>query len=180
MKFKVSKEKVRSFSTVGFTIIELLVAFSIMAIITGVGLTSFVSISRRQILYEAASNVKQKIDQARFNAISIVKPSTCSPTSELTSYKFHFCHSGNTQCSSPSNRYKVDAVCSGINRSFDSKLMPQSLTFGAPPSELGTPCGTISFSSVRAKVTGGSCVIRISGSNQHIDLTVDSQGYVSF
>lgn len=61
----------------GFTLLELLVVFSLTVIITGVGFVSFAQYSLRQQLDQTAQDIKFAFDNARFNAVSSVKPTEC-------------------------------------------------------------------------------------------------------
>ena len=87
----------KKFSTrKGFTIIELLVVFSIMAMLSGVGFVSFVTYSRVQAVEQSAQDLKLAIERTKFNALSKVKPT--SDCTRLNSYKFKTNCDGNDYC----------------------------------------------------------------------------------
>ena len=180
MKSYISNVKIRISTSLGFTLIELLVAFSIMAVVTGLGLTSFVSISRKQVIYESINNLKQAADQARFNAISVVKPSSCGSASALSSYVLSICYNANSACPSFDNKYLVTANCSGnAPVEISSKLLPSNIVF-LPPVGTATPCQNIVFRSIGGGIQGVPCSFLIQGYEQTIPVSFDSQGYVSF
>jgi prepilin-type N-terminal cleavage/methylation domain-containing protein len=159
----------------GFTLIEILVAFSIVAVITGIGVTSFANISRRQIVYESVTNLKQSIDQARFNAVSGVK-SPCGDSDELVSYRVRICE--NQSCTGTNNNYRIEADCKSQVVLVSQKQMPDAVTF--QPAQTGSTCQYVTFNSVRAKASGVPCSVRVKGYEHTINVTVGTQGYVSF
>ena len=68
----------------GFTLIELMVVFSILAVLSTIGVAAFVSFSRTQTLNAAASDIKSMLNLAKSRAYSQVKPSvTPCNTSQL-------------------------------------------------------------------------------------------------
>lgn len=69
----------------GFTLIELITAITIMALLSTVGIASFVSYSRSQQVNTATQNVVTMLQLAKANAASQVKPSSC--TGPLNGYQ---------------------------------------------------------------------------------------------
>jgi prepilin-type N-terminal cleavage/methylation domain-containing protein len=166
------------FSRNGFTIIELLVGFSILAVISGLGLAAFVNISRKQTISEAVTNLKQTIDEARFKAISVVKPEVCAG-SEIESYVVSLCYNENPSCSGENNRYIANAICVGVSPTpFPDRDLPVGVTFEPPDS--GTPCQDIVFNIVPTSTEGVPCSVKVSGFGQTLVVSVNSKGYVSF
>lgn len=94
----------------GFTILELLIVISIMAIIGGVGFASYTQFNSRQTLEQASLDMKSGVDEAKFNAVSRVKPSTCSGK-VLDGYQVVICGAAGNQCSNSANLYEIRAVC---------------------------------------------------------------------
>lgn len=173
-----NKKTISSFSSLsGFTILELLVVFSLMTVISGIGFLSFVSYSRNQILIQAASDLRQAVELARFNAQSNVKPAVCGSDS-LESYTLKFCTHNNClgiSGTTDGQSYVMLATCGAQNPLILSKKLPQNVTFvDAGP----TPCQNIVFHSVNPLVSGGPCDVRISGYSNYITFSIDSQGYV--
>lgn len=177
----------RNFSTLtfrlsplsGFTILELLVVFSLIAVVSGVGFISFVSYSRKQILVQAGSDLKQAVELARFNALSGVKPAACGATDQLISYALNFCFNNNPLCDSALNgkEYQLHASCGTISPPplILSKKLPQNVTFQAPTT--GIPCQDLVFNSVNPVVSGGPCKVKISGYSSSVTFSIDLQGY---
>ncbi len=92
----------------GFTLIETLVSFSIITILTGISLIAFSNYNEVQKMSQTATNIKLMINQARGNAQSIVKKVTtqsggsvaCDPA-KLDSYLVTF----------DTNSVKLEIVC---------------------------------------------------------------------
>src|SRR5687768_1837178 len=104
----------------GFTLIELLVVFTLMALITGAGFASLVAYSRAQTLSQATADLKQTVEQTRFNALSNVTQSFCSSANNLVSYSLIICSGGYNPGSVCTNAgvvnnqgYLIRQACSG-------------------------------------------------------------------
>ncbi len=65
------------FNSRGFTLIELIVVFSVISILSTVGIASFIDYSRSQSLQTSASNFAVILDLAKSRTSSQVKPSEC-------------------------------------------------------------------------------------------------------
>ena len=157
----------------GFTLIELLVTFTLISIITGIGLASFVSYSQRQVVVQAASDFKQAVDLARFNALSSVKPKACSGV--LSDFKFNVCF--NATCYNSGVDYEVIVGC-GLDLSVLSKKLPQNVTFS---NVVGSPnCTTLKFTPISGVVTGVPCEIFVNGYGNQIKVSIDLNGHASY
>ncbi|MFH1971123.1 MAG: prepilin-type N-terminal cleavage/methylation domain-containing protein [Patescibacteria group bacterium] len=90
----------------GYTLIELLVAMSIMAILFTVGYASFREYSRRQVLASFVGKVKGDLSLAREMAVSGQKPDgvECNPPETLSGYNFRVISN---------ESYVIEAICSG-------------------------------------------------------------------
>ena len=66
-----------TFSEKGFTLLELIVVFSIIAILSTIGLASFVNYSKAQILQGSANDIISTLNTAKSKAASQIKPNTC-------------------------------------------------------------------------------------------------------
>src|SRR5258708_37050931 len=73
----------------GFTLIELIVVFSIMAILAVAGLAAFVDFSRQQTINTVAQDVKTMVFSARSRAASQV--SLCPSGQTFNGYLILFC-----------------------------------------------------------------------------------------
>ncbi|MBI2028736.1 MAG: prepilin-type N-terminal cleavage/methylation domain-containing protein [Candidatus Levybacteria bacterium] len=61
----------------GFTLIELIVVFSVMSILSAFGIASFNSYNETKVLQNAAIDVANTLNLAKSRALSQVKPNTC-------------------------------------------------------------------------------------------------------
>ena len=64
----------------GFTLLELIIVFTVIAILSTIGIASFVNYSRAQSLQTAAVKLASTLNLAKSSANSQVKPSQCSGT----------------------------------------------------------------------------------------------------
>ncbi len=74
----------------GFTFIELIVVFSVIAILSSVGIASFVSYSRTQQLNSSSSELVTLINLAKSRSASQIKPNNigiCSNNATLEGYE---------------------------------------------------------------------------------------------
>jgi len=107
----------------GYTLIELLVGISIVAVIFGIGLISYREFSRRQALTGVLKQVKADLRLAQQLALTGQKPEVCT---KLIGYTF----------TATSSNYKIIASCSGgtvetktVDISADTTISAGSVTF---------------------------------------------------
>lgn len=106
----------------GFTLIELIVAISILAILSIVGLASFVTFSRSQVLNAATSDVFTMLQVARSRAASQVKPSPQCNDKVLEGYS--------VTLNIATGSYELDAECSGNTTVIQQeKTLPVTVIF---------------------------------------------------
>jgi prepilin-type N-terminal cleavage/methylation domain-containing protein len=131
----------------GFTLIELVVVFSIMAVLGTVGIASFVSYSRSQALQQVTSDLITTINTAKANAVSQTKPDSCQNKS-LNGYRVYLVL----------DSYKLQAICNGSVSVPDisSTSMP---TNGVKFDPTMTLPMTITFSVISGGVTGAGTII---------------------
>src|SRR3989344_3552757 len=123
----------------GFTLIEVVIAFSIMAIISLVGIAAFLSYNRAQVLNTAASDVVGILNLAKARSSSQVKLASCEGS--LDSYKVGLCKLSSVDCLSPESDpdpekakdIAVYAVCGGttVSPAVVSKKLPQGISFSS-------------------------------------------------
>lgn len=109
----------------GYTLIELMVVIVILVILSGIGLASLSSYGKRQVVEQAAVNVKTSIDRARFNALSYVKPpatSGCTTANILIRYEFKIVDA---------KTYQVYPYCDNGPTAYVISKLPQSVSFSA-------------------------------------------------
>lgn len=163
----------------GFSLIELLVAFSLISVLSTIGYISFASYSKRQVVVQTAANVKQAVDLARFNAASFVKPPECVATDELSSYKLNFCFNVVPSCAPAF--YEMTAICGSPEREviLESKVFPEGVAASNVIPGVNN-CSTIIFNLVSGNSQGLPCEMYISGYGNQIKVSIDSIGHVSY
>lgn len=172
----------------GFTLIELMAVFSIVSIVTGMGIISLVGYSRSQVSTQAAADIKQAIETARFNALSSVKPASCFSVNPLASYTVRFCIN-NPNCIDPGSNlnnvaYQIQVACLGQSSALVStKKLPKDYVFTSSSS-----CLDVKFNSLTATAglttTGAilpsGCTLVLHGYGPDKTVTISQQGYVSY
>jgi len=165
----------------GFTLIELLVTFTLISIVTGIGFVSFASYGSKQVVVQAAQDLKTSLDLARFDAVSSVKPTGCTSATELSSYIFQFCKNSSIPSSCPVGiDYRIIANCGLSQPVVLSKSLPSGVTFTNTGYGGNGNCGNVTFTRLGSIASGGQCSIRLSKTvSNYADFTINSQGYVS-
>lgn len=159
----------------GFSIIELLVAFSMVSVLSTIGYVAFVSYSKRQIIVQTAANVKQAVDLARFNAASSVKQPSVCVADELYSYKLNFCL--NVPSCAPAS-YEMVAICGSREEVLESKVFPENVAASNVPGS--NNCSTIIFDLISGNSQGLPCEMYINGYGNQNKVSIDSIGHVSY
>lgn len=145
----------------GFTVIELIVVFAIVAILSTIGIASFVNYGRIQTVQSAVSDLNSSLNLAKSRAISQSKPPECA-NHILTGYRVNIILSNNT--------YNVEAVCSGITRVIQSNSLPVNVSFSSQ-----TTSTSFLFPVIVSGVQGAGTIV-ITGYGQTKTITVDSIG----
>ncbi len=110
----------------GFTLLELLIVFSIMVLLSAIGMASFVTYSHSQSVDTTMKEFKTMLFTARSRAISQLRDPTCfapgfNPSNYvLTGYRVAICCPVNSSCSGitcadPKAKYELDAVYNNSN-----------------------------------------------------------------
>jgi prepilin-type N-terminal cleavage/methylation domain-containing protein len=109
----------------GFTLIELITAITIMAILSTIGIASFTNYSRTQALSNATQDVVTALQLAKASAASQVKPATCTP-GVLVGYQV-------TIDATPGvESYSMAPVCDSVDVvAQKTTTLPQNIIFGA-------------------------------------------------
>ena len=154
----------------GFTIIELLVVFSIIAVISTVSLASFASYSRTSSLKQTASLVGAVMTDARSRALSQIKPSACAGT--LNGYQVDICGLTGSSCAT-ADTYTLSSICSGTKTLVSTKRLPSTMHF----TNTGTTSRSFQFRVLNGGVVGSGTVM-LTGFNGTIGVTVSPTGAV--
>lgn len=109
----------------GFTLVELLIAISILMTLLGAGLASFNSFNRRERLKQAALTLKSTLRLAQIKSISVEKPA--SGCTDFVGMRMRF----------TLNSYTMVHECSpeGVVGSGDTVTFSAGITFSPIPSD---------------------------------------------
>ena len=149
----------------GFTLIEIVVVFSIMAILAGLGFASLSSYAHKQAVTQASNDIAQAYKLAKLSSVSGVKPSQCS-SSTLSEYRVVFCKISPGCKSIPVPDYEVDGVCNGVTTQYVpifAKILAQkvsvtSIVCTSPPKN-----NVVEYQALTGAATNVPCTIKIAG-----------------
>lgn len=143
MRIKISNSN--SFS-LGFTLIELVIVFSVIAILSVVSVASFVSYGRVQAISNDANNIVNVINLAKSNAVSQVKPTSCLNADNSLVLQGY----GITIITG--SKYTIDVYCSGTP--------PSHIVYTYPLSKNVTFKNTTDVSTVFFPVISGAIILK--------------------
>lgn len=146
----------------GFTFIELIVVFSIVAILSTIGIASFLDYSRSQSLQGATNDLTTVLQLARSRSLSQVKPAQCV-NEELKGFKVSLSFSDQS--------YQLDAICSAGSYKILQNFLPQNISFD----NIKTTSTSFFFPVITGGVTGQGTVV-ITGYNIEKTIIVSSTG----
>lgn len=98
-----------------FTLIELIIVFSLITILSGIGIASFVTYAHSQEVQTTIQDIKTTLFTARSRALSQLKQGTCGSSDlQLQGYQVMFCCSfaGCPTCVDSADGYEMQIVCS--------------------------------------------------------------------
>jgi len=147
----------------GFTLIEISIVVSILAMLTTVGIASFVNYSRSQALQSAAYDLKTSLNLAKSRSFSQVKPTSCG-NQTLDGYK--------VAIYTTSNSYELTALCAGNVYVVKSTAFPSNIVISADSTST-----SFFFPVISGGVVGSGSAI-LTGFGQTRTITVDSIGTV--
>ena len=147
----------------GFTLVELLIAISILVMLLGVGLASFNSFNRRERLKQTALTLKSTLRLAQTKAISVEKP-----TSGCTSFvgmRKHF----------TANSYSMEHECSpeGAVGATDTVTLSGGIAFSPVPADF-----TFMTQTNTINISAATSITIINGTESYI-ITVSPNGSVN-
>lgn len=144
----------------GFTLIELIVVISIIALMSGAGLATFLNLRDRRIVLADARLVEQNLREAQRRAFAGEKPSECG-TNPLTGYQVRIEQGSIYQ----------SAICPG-------STIPE-VQVDMSGSVLTATLGSFVFGSTKGGATAGSINICQSGGGKYeYQIVVNSTGSV--
>lgn len=141
----------------GFTIIELLIAISIMALLFGIGVAKYVSFNQGQIIKQAAQKLKSDLRVAANKAITGEK----NGCGTLDGYQISF----------TGGQYLIAAACSGGTFiAVNTISLPSGVTFNPLPSSV--------FFKVLGQGVSSAITIVLSGFGKTEIVTVNISGEI--
>lgn len=154
----------------GFTLIELIVVFSVIAIISTIGVAAFVGYSRTQTLNQAAIDLATNLNTAKSRASSQIKPSAqCTSATVLNGYSVTVNTSART--------YSLNVVCSGITFALTTTTLPTGISFNSGSATPPTTTTNVFFAILTSTVTGTGNIV-LAGYSQTKVITIDSLGVI--
>jgi prepilin-type N-terminal cleavage/methylation domain-containing protein len=169
-----------AFCQAGFTLIELMTSITIMSILSTIGIASFVSYSRIQLLSNATQDVATSLQLAKASAVSQVKPITCIGT--LIGYQV----TTNT-VPDPTTGLESFAIAPVCDTEDNPDLAAQKITFLPKNVVFGASSSSkVLFHTVTGDVTitpsGTSIVLKYQGANDlntiQKTITVETDGRI--
>lgn len=148
----------------GYTFIELLIVFSIVAIIGGTSIAAFINFGNSQAVDGAASELASVITSARQQTLSQIKPSQCTDTQALQGYRVAINNSINT--------YSVQALCEGQTVQLTNNSLPSQMSFSPDTPQ------TVDFKLPNASVAQPA-IITVSGYGKTKTINIDRTGAIS-
>lgn len=160
----------------GFTLIELVVAFSVIAFLSTVGIASFVNYSRSQALVVSTKDLVNVLNLAKSRSLSQVLASSQCPGQSLIGYEVRLCGFSTPTCLSEGD-YELNIACSGnIFSPVETKKLPVGISFD----ENQTTTTSFLFPILTGGVNmgGGDGTIVLSGYGQTRTIMVNSSGVI--
>lgn len=166
----------------GFTLVELLIVFTILGTLGVVSIASFSSYNTSQQLNSAALDLKNTLEYAKSQAVSQVF--TCPANNQLMGYRFNACCTGATcpTCSSTGYDYEVDEVCSNgavtTTPVVTTKKLPKGISFVVGGSG-GPYTYSFTFNPLSGNVTSGAGTFQIQqGTSATKSISVSGSGVI--
>jgi prepilin-type N-terminal cleavage/methylation domain-containing protein len=146
----------------GFTLLEMLIVFGLMAVLSAIGFASYSSFNGSQSVQSGASDVSNLMNTAKSRSISQVKPTQCAGKS-LSGYQVQVTVSGGT--------YMLNVLCGGSTYLIETRKLPTNVTFAAG----STPFVTFMNSSGTPTALS---TMTVSGNGKTKVITVSSTGTI--
>ncbi len=145
-----------------FTLIELILVFALIGVLTSLGIASYAAYNGTQSVQSAASDMQNILRTAQSRSISQVKPASCG-TNALTGYQVDI--TVNTQA------YTLSAMC-GTKQVIANKLLPAQVTFA-------TGSTASIFFAIGSGTVANTATITVSGFGKTKAVTISKTGSIS-
>ena len=155
----------------GFTLLELVVVFSIIAVLSTISISSFVSFSRNQTLQQAQNDLINVLNTAKAKTVSQVKPSpACTNYNTLNGYSVSIDTAAQT--------YTLNVVCSGTTNPLPPPTpLPHGVTFNSSLDNPPTTTTSVFFSVLTGAVSGSGNIV-LTSFGQTRTITITSEGTI--
>lgn len=157
----------------GFTLVEIVLTFSIMSILSLFGASAYQSYNQNKTMDLAASEIQSVLELGKSRAKSQVKPevASCSSVRPLYGYRVTFCPGGCTSTQS----YNLSVVC-GDTGQYSEQIgqtysLPANVTFSNSTQQ------EVTFKVLSNEIEGATSV-SISGYGQSRTVSVSTTGVV--
>jgi prepilin-type N-terminal cleavage/methylation domain-containing protein len=146
----------------GFTLIELIVALSLVVTVSAISMVGFTQFNNNQKLKNAVFDVSLLLSEAKSKAQTQVKPDNIPAclTDHLESYKVKF----------SATNYELDVTCGGVSVAVQTKQLPLGMTFDLSGTKEFT------FPILAGLVNQGSVTIK--GVSSQTTINIDKMGNI--
>lgn len=165
-------------SNSGFTLIELVIVFSILAIVSTVGIAAFVNYTNSQKLRNTTLDIKTLLQQARSQSSSQIN--TCANGTAFQGYVVQVCcATGAAKCFADcaiGNDVELDILCSGTYTTVQNsgRQLPSGVTIDS----VGTTNGSYQFIPITGGVMQSGAIVLDGTSNSKQTITVTNAGII--
>lgn len=159
----------------GFTLLELVIVFGIIGIISVIGFSAFTSYSRVQVLDQSATEVRSALEKAKFDALSRVKPEVCDTSYPISGYEFMLCNGTDPSCQGD---YEVRALCVPGPGQSSTRILSGTLPDSVAIVQSAETCPAISYNILNG-YENGACEIILTAYGNTRKVIVDEVGSIA-
>ncbi len=150
----------------GFTFLELIIVFTVISILSTIGIASFVNYSRAQSLQTAGASLASTLNLAKSSASSQVKPNQCS-NEALSGYRVDILSD---------TTYSLSAVCLGTYL-IQTITLPDNGNIKFNLASGQTTTTSIFFPVITSGVQGGGNIV-LTAYGQAKTIKIDNEGNI--
>ena len=158
----------------GFTLLEVMVAFALISVVSGVGLFSFVEFNQVQEVNQASRDIALFVERARANTNSFIKPAVCENRT-LQGYSVKYC-GADEECQNIDSDYEMTVMCGGEEFVVQELELREQINHD-PTSN----CRRVTFTLPQSAASGSlPCTQTIIRGDAHEIISIDTVGNVLF